>query len=101
MRPRESASVGGTDRDCGRTPIRARVRLEMRGRIDVGVPLAFSATQELTADGFTRSARAGLGPVRPLRVTDTLRDGAGAADGRLGPLRFLHAEGAVTALTSR
>jgi hypothetical protein len=74
------------------------VRLTMTGRIRVGRWLSFTAEQELRGDAFTWWARAGRGPVRPLRVVDRYADGRGSTDGRLfGVLRFLHAADGDTA----
>jgi len=70
-------------------------RLSMVGRIKVGRWLAFDAEQEMARIGhaFTWTARAGLGPIRPLRVVDRYRPGAGSTEGRLfGRLRFMHAD---------
>jgi hypothetical protein len=70
-------------------------RFSMVGRIKVGRWLAFDAVQEMSRDGhaFTWTARAGLGPIRPLRVVDRYRLGAGSTEGRLfGRLRFMHAD---------
>ncbi len=70
-------------------------RLSMTGRIKVGRWLAFDAEQVMSPDGhaFTWTARAGLGAVRPLRVVDRYRLGAGSTEGRLfGRLRFMHAD---------
>jgi hypothetical protein len=76
-------------------------RLNMDGRIKVGRRwLAFDAVQEMSRDGhaFTWTARAGLGPIRPLRVVDRYRLGAGSTEGRLfGRLRFMHADDENTA----
>ncbi len=70
-------------------------RLSMVGRIRVGRWLAFDAEQVMSGDGhaFTWTARAGLGALRPLRVVDRYRLGAGSTEGRLfGLLRFMHAD---------
>jgi hypothetical protein len=75
-------------------------RFSMVGRIKVGGWLAFDAEQEMAQDGhaFTWTARAGLGPIRPLRVVDRYRLGAGSTEGRLlGRLRFMHADDQDTA----
>src|SRR5687768_5675128 len=75
-------------------------RLSMAGRINVGRWLAFDAEQEMSRDGhcFTWTARAGLGSLRPLRVVDRYRLGAGSTEGRLfGRLRFTHADDENTA----
>jgi len=75
-------------------------RLSMVGRIKVGRWLAFDAEQEMARIGhaFTWTARAGLGPIRPLRVVDRYRPGAGSTEGRLfGRLRFMHADDRDTA----
>ena len=70
-------------------------RLSMAGHIKVGRWLAFDAEQEMSRDGhaFRWTARAGLGSVRPLRVVDRYRLGAGSTEGRLfGRVRFMHAD---------
>jgi hypothetical protein len=75
-------------------------RLSMSGRINVGRWLAFEAEQDMPGDGhaFTWTARAGLGPFRPLHVVDRYRDGAGSTEGRLlGRVRFMHADDDDTA----
>jgi hypothetical protein len=70
----------------------------MTGRINVGRWLAFTAEQEFHGHAFTWRARAGWGPVKPLRVVDRYEDGAGGTtDTVLGRLRFLHADDANTA----
>jgi hypothetical protein len=78
-------------------PLKSGVLLAMRGRIRVGPWLAFDARQRFQGHAFTWSARAGLGPFRPLRVTDRYADGAGSTEGRIGRLRFLHADDENTA----
>ena len=79
--------------------IPAGIRLTMAGRIKVGRWLSFTAEQEFHAGhAFTWRARAGWGPLKPLRVVDAYRDGAGSMDGTLlGRIRFLHAGGEDTA----
>jgi hypothetical protein len=75
-------------------------RLSMAGRIDVGRWLAFDAEQEMSRNGhgFTWTARAGIGALRPLRVVDRYRLGTGSTEGRLfGLLRFMHADDQNTA----
>jgi hypothetical protein len=72
----------------------------MTGRIKVGRWLAFDAEQEMTRDShaFTWIARAGIGALRPLRVVDRYRLGAGSTEGRVfGLLRFMHADDQNTA----
>ena len=67
----------------------------MTGRIKVVRWLAFDAVQEMPGDGhaFTWTARAGMGPFRPLHVVDRYRAGAGSTEGRLfGRVRFMHAD---------
>jgi hypothetical protein len=78
-------------------PLKCGALLAMQGRIRVGAWLSFDARQEFHGHAFTWSARAGLGPFRPLRVTDRYADGAGSTEGRIGPLRFLHADDENTA----
>ena len=72
-------------------PLHSGALLAMEGRIKVGPWLSFDARQEFHGHAFTWSARAGLGPFRPLRVVDRYADGAGSTEGRLGRVRFLHA----------
>jgi hypothetical protein len=68
--------------------------LAMKGRIKVGRWLAFDARQEFHDHDFTWRARAGLGPLRPLRVTDRYAGGEGSTEGwLLGRIRFLRADG--------
>jgi hypothetical protein len=71
------------------------LELTMRGRINTGMWLSFSARQRFVDHAFEWCARAGLGPLRPLHVVDTYDGrGGGITDGRLlDRLRFLHAEG--------
>jgi hypothetical protein len=69
------------------------VRLEMTGRIDVGVWLAFAAGWEGDGRSFVWKARSGPGPLRVLHVTDRFADGAGSMDIRLlGRVRLLLAD---------
>lgn len=80
--------------------IAGRRRLSMAGRIDIGRWLAFDAEQEMRRNdhGFTWTARAGIGGLRPLRVVDRYRLGTGSTEGRLfGLLRFMHADDQNTA----
>src|SRR3954471_3018311 len=75
-------------------------RVSMVGRIKVGGWLTFDAVQEMSAvgHGFTWTARAGLGPFRPLRVVDRYCPDAGSTEARLfGRWRFLHADDEDTA----
>jgi hypothetical protein len=108
MRQLPAASLAGLDEPvqrylhhalAGGSAAATSLQLAMAGRIKVGRWLAFDALQEMTRDGhaFTWTARAGLGPFRPLRVVDQYRPGAGSTEGRLfGQCRFLHAEGQDT-----
>jgi hypothetical protein len=76
----------------------AGLRLTMTGRIKAGRWLAFSAKQEFHGHAFTWRARAGWGPLKPLRVTDAYRDGAGSTMGTLlGCIPFLRADDQHTA----
>jgi hypothetical protein len=59
------------------------VELTMSGRIKVGVWLPFVATQRCDGKSFVWRASVGLGPVRPLVVTDRYERGAGSMSGRL------------------
>jgi hypothetical protein len=82
-------------------PLHSGALLAMEGRIRVGPWLSFDARQEFNGHAFTWSARAGVGRVRPLRVTDRYADGSGSTEGRLfGRLRFLHASDENTARTA-
>lgn len=73
------------------------VRLTMAGRIKVGAWLDFDAGWEGDGRSLEWRARAGLGPVRPLRVVDRFADGAGEMEVRmLGRLRVVHAAGEET-----
>lgn len=71
-----------------------RTRLTMAGQIKVGRWLSFEAEQDLwDGHAFEWRARAGIGPFKPLYVTDRYEPGTGSTDGRLfGRLRFLHAD---------
>jgi hypothetical protein len=79
-------------------PLARGVELAMEGRIDPGVPLAFSATQRFVGHAFEWSARAGVGPLRPLRIVDAYdgRGGGSTSGWLLGRRRFMHAEGPDT-----
>jgi hypothetical protein len=69
------------------------MRLEMAGRIDVGIWLRFAARWEGDGRSFTWNARSGPGRLRLLHVTDHFADGAGSMDIRLlGRLRLLRAD---------
>ena len=59
------------------------VRLTMSGRIKVGIWLAFHATQRCDGNSFVWRASVGLGPFRPLVVTDRYEGGEGSMSGRL------------------
>ena len=59
------------------------VMLTMSGRIKVGVSLPFSATQRCDGKSFLWRASVGLGPVRPLVVTDRYEDAEGSMTGTL------------------
>jgi hypothetical protein len=103
----DPASIAGLDEPVRRylthaltdgAPLHSGARLAMTGRIRVGPWLSFTAQQEFSGHAFTWRARAGVGPVRPLHVTDCYGDGAGSTEGRLfGRLRFLHADDENTA----
>ncbi len=74
------------------------VRLTMRGRIDVGRRLHFTAEQEFRGHAFIWRARAGWRSVKPLHVVDAYGSGRGSTDGKLfGRVRFMHADDANTA----
>jgi hypothetical protein len=103
----DAASIAGLDEPVRRylthaladgAPLHSGARLAMTGRIKVGPWLSFTAQQEFTGHAFSWRARAGVGPIRPLHVTDRYADGAGSTEGRLfGRLRFLHADDEHTA----
>jgi Family of unknown function (DUF6544) len=59
------------------------VRLTMSGRIKVGFWLPFSATQRCDGKSFLWRASVGVGPLRPLVVTDRYEDGEGSTSGAL------------------
>ncbi|MGN6168056.1 MAG: DUF6544 family protein [Solirubrobacteraceae bacterium] len=59
------------------------VRLTMSGRIKVGIWLPFSATQRCDGKSFLWRASVGLGPLRPLVVTDRYEGGEGSMGGKL------------------
>ena len=59
------------------------VRLTMSGWIKVGVWLPFSATQRCDATSFSWRASVGVGPLRPLEVTDRYEAAAGSMHGKL------------------
>jgi hypothetical protein len=74
------------------------VSLRMTGRIKVGAWLPFTAEQTVDGRSFAWRARAGWGPITPLRVLDRYADGGGSTDGRLlGRLTLFHADDADTA----
>jgi hypothetical protein len=103
----EPASIAGLDEPVRRylthaiadgAPLHSGARLAMEGRIKVGPWLSFTAQQEFSGHAFTWRARAGMGPVRPLHVTDRYADGAGSTEGRVfGRLRFLYTDDEHTA----
>ena len=59
------------------------VRLTMSGRIKVGIWLPFRATQRCDGKSFLWRASVGLGPLRPLVVTDRYEGGEGSMSGKL------------------
>jgi hypothetical protein len=59
------------------------VRLTMSGRIKVGIWLPFSATQRCDGKSFVWRVSVGLGPLRPLVVTDRYEGGEGSMSGKL------------------
>ena len=59
------------------------VRLTMSGRIKVGTWLPFRATQRCDGKSFLWRASVGLGPLRPLVVTDRYVGGEGSMSGKL------------------
>lgn len=59
------------------------VRLTMSGRIRAGIWLPFMATQSCDGRSFVWRASVGVGPVRPLVVTDRFEGGEGSTTGEL------------------
>ncbi|HET6867015.1 MAG TPA: DUF6544 family protein [Solirubrobacteraceae bacterium] len=59
------------------------VKLTMSGRIKVGIWLPFTATQWCDGKSFLWRASVGLGPLRPLVVTDRYEGGKGSMSGKL------------------
>jgi len=59
------------------------VRLTMSGRIKIGIWLPFIATQRCDGKSFLWRASVGLGPLRPLEVTDRYEDREGSMSGKL------------------
>jgi hypothetical protein len=55
----------------------------MSGRIKVGGWLPFRATQRCDGKSFLWRAEVGLGPVRPLIVTDRYESGGSSMSGKL------------------
>jgi hypothetical protein len=53
----------------------------MSGQIKVGIWLPFRATQRCDGKSFLWRASVGLGPLRPLAVTDRYQDGEGSTSG--------------------
>lgn len=79
------------------TPLTPGMRLEMTGRINVGVWLPFRARWEGDGRSFRWSARSGPLGLPVLRVLDQFADGQGGMDIRLRPrIKLLHAEGEDT-----
>lgn len=71
----------------------AGVRLQMNGRIKVGVWLPFAAVWEGDARSFVWRAAVGPRPLRVLRVVDRFAGGGASMDVRLfGRIPLLHAE---------
>ena len=65
------------------------VKLTMSGRIKVGIWLPFGATQWCDGKSFLWRASVGLGPLRPLVVTDRYQRGEGSMIGKLVGRRTL------------
>jgi hypothetical protein len=65
------------------------VKLTMSGRIKVGIWLPFRATQWCDGKSFLWRASVGLGPVRPLVVTDRYEGGKAGMSGKLAGRRTL------------
>jgi hypothetical protein len=75
----------------------AGVRLEMRGRIKVGLWLPFTARQECDGRSFSWRAAVGVGRLRPLRVVDRYAGADASMDGTLfGRIGLFHAAGGDT-----
>ena len=74
-------------------PLASGTRLRMRGRIKVRIWLPFIAEWEGDGRSFAWRARAGWGPLRPLRAIDRFADRAGSMDVRLfGRIPLVHAD---------
>jgi hypothetical protein len=80
------------------------VRLTMEGRIKVGAWLPFTAEWEGDGRSFVWRARAGVGPIKPLRVIDHYSDGTAGMDvrapGRI-PLVRAHDENTLRSAAGR
>ncbi|HSI81569.1 MAG TPA: DUF6544 family protein [Solirubrobacterales bacterium] len=82
-----------------RAPLERGMHLEIRGEVRVGTWLRFVSVWDGDGRSFSWRARAGLGPLRWLRVHDRFADRRGSMDIRFGvptrrlpALRLLHAE---------
>jgi hypothetical protein len=74
------------------TPLVPRMRLQMTGRIKIGLWLPFTAQQDCDGASFIWRARVPR-HTRFLTVTDSYADGRAAIDGRLlGAIRMFHSD---------
>lgn len=81
------------------TPLERGIRLDIRGQVKVGAWLSFLSVWDGDGRSFSWRARAGLGPLRLLRVHDQFAEGRGFMDirlaaptSRLPALNLLHVE---------
>jgi hypothetical protein len=82
-------------------PVAPAMRLQMTGRIDVGLWVPFRADWEGDGRWFRWRATAGPFGLPLLRVVDQFRDGAGSMDIRLRPgLKLVHADDEDTTRSS-
>lgn len=73
-------------------PLEPRMRLQMKGRIKIGVWLPFTAQQDCDGSSFTWRAQVPRHG-RCLTVTDSYDDGQASIDGRLfGAIRLFHSD---------
>jgi hypothetical protein len=110
QRPRrfDPASLSGLEEPVGRylkhalspgTPLERGMHLDIRGHVKVGAWLSFQSVWDGDGRSISWRARAGLGPLRLLRVHDQFANRRGFMDIRVGAptshlpaLKLLHAE---------